>query len=650
MSANPSSSPHLPRYNDTDIQPFFILHKHRDSGTKPPLRDSRRFAAKSSSGGIGGEDSEEHVEDGFLGLRMEAFDVLWAQIESAIKDALKNINCSVYKLVHRWVNESFQATKSWRPSSCMYPAQSYPIISDVSYRRLYTGLIFTKNLDFVDDVLTFEELGLLLKSEGCLVAHLSSIDISAKSEIGGCLKGLLRQFTNVTLDVADISSLASWYYEQQTHDNPLVVIVEDMEKCCGSVLSELILMLSEWAIKLPVTLVLGVATTPEAPQNLLSSDAQHRLNTFKFMLGSPSERMDAIVEAVLLMPSYGFTIGCKVALFLRKYFLQLDGTLASFTRALKVACTLHFSKEPLSFLLQDFMREDDREQPRCKNPAFPLDEALKYASRLPSCQRMTDLAGANLTRGLAELKRSQNCWVNGIRRRYGAGESKKVQLLDLYYEALTPESSESRISNSHARSKRGRDTSPPGSECMPGQHASVPSLDSISPSVSKLRDYTLYMESLPFHEVICFKDVNKLQSALLGIPRRKIPADLAESEQFIRCSCCCGRGDNLFPSLQDTSIMYLLAKEHGDIINLHDWYQAFKSTVTRPATKGKGRSKHSSPKKRKRADYSGNTSEAAIQARFCRAVMELQLLGFVRMPSRRRPDYVQSIIFGLKPL
>lgn len=58
------------------------------------------------------------------------------------------------------------------------------------------------NLEMVDDLLTFEELELHLKSQGCHVAKLSSMDFSAKSGVGGCLRGLLRQFVMPTIDVS----------------------------------------------------------------------------------------------------------------------------------------------------------------------------------------------------------------------------------------------------------------------------------------------------------------------------------------------------------------------------------------------------------------------------------------------------------------
>lgn len=36
-----------------------------------------------------------------------------------------------------------------------------------------------------------------------------------------------------------------------------------------------------------------------------------------------------------------------------------------------------------------------------------------------------------------------------------------------------------------------------------------------------------------------------------------------------------------------------------------------------------------------------------FRARFCSAVTELQITGLIRMPSKRRPDYVQRVAFGL---
>lgn len=42
---------------------------------------------------------------------------------------------------------------------------------------------------------------------------------------------------------ADISLLASWYSDHGKYENPVVVIIEDMERCSGALLSDFINML-----------------------------------------------------------------------------------------------------------------------------------------------------------------------------------------------------------------------------------------------------------------------------------------------------------------------------------------------------------------------------------------------------------------------
>lgn len=82
---------------------------------------------------------------------------------------------------------------------------------------------------------------------------------------------------------------------------------------------------------------MGVATTLDALRNTLPSNVLHHLRPCKFILGTPFERMDAIVEAVLVKQCSGFRIGHKVAVFMRNFFVSQDGTITSFIKALKVS-------------------------------------------------------------------------------------------------------------------------------------------------------------------------------------------------------------------------------------------------------------------------------------------------------------------------
>ncbi|MED6182971.1 Origin recognition complex subunit 3, partial [Stylosanthes scabra] len=362
-SLDPSTPPET---LDNDLQPFFVLHKassrrkDRSSIGQGKLRKRNALSSPQSTKKQEGSVNEEYDCHMFQPLQIEAFNSIWSRIESTIKDVLRDLNSSVFKDIQQWILECFNAARLHGEPSIAEATRTLPILSNATLGQLSTALVITRNIEFVDDILTFEELGHFLKSQGCHVAMLSSVDVSMKNGIAGCLKALLREFPLGEIDSADISILASWYREQANNNKPLVLIISDLERCCGSVLTEFVLMLSEWVVKLPIILIIGVATTVDAVRNALPSRALECLCCSKFMFGTPDERMDTIVEAVLVKHFTTFNIGHEVALFLRNYFINQDGTLTSFIRALKLACLLHFSVEPLSLIHGHMLAEDQK--------------------------------------------------------------------------------------------------------------------------------------------------------------------------------------------------------------------------------------------------------------------------------------------------
>ncbi|XP_024969052.1 origin of replication complex subunit 3 [Cynara cardunculus var. scolymus] len=656
-------------------------------------------------------------------LRMKNFHNAWVKIESTIKDVLHNINADVFNEIDGWVHRSFGAICSSGKPDTNKATCSYPIVTDVTAKQIFTALVVMNNMEFVDDLQTFADLGIHLQSHGCHVANLSSVDFSAKNGIGGCLKSLSRQILKGSIDAADISILASWYMEQENSKRPVVVIVEDMDRCSGPVLSDFILMLSEWVIKIPVLLILGVATTLDAPKSILSSKAVQHLSPFKFFLGSPADRLDAIIEAVLVKPCSGFLLGHKVAAFIRNCFLRQDGTLTSLVRAVKMAIVQHFLMEPLSFIVKGLLDEEVTQsgEPTSLSEAWP-----KQALDLPSCMRiLSEPKTEALLGGASKMKELLNLWSCVVLCLYDAGKNQKTTLLDLYYEALDPklynlrhtEYLESQPDSQRPSSTHGlhgqsfrnkgslightvrqvRDLPPAAlfqllekwvkqTDGVKEMHEKVKELqlqekfedDNLKEPANRsrrqtirnngnldkrtkelnqkaaaliscmARDHMQPIECIPFHEIVCFKNVDKLQAALLGDPRRRIQLDLLECHSFLKCSCCSKSCNVPISSMHDTTLMYTLAQEHGDLINLHDWYQSFRSIIFQRPVKERHRSKVSpSPKKRKTTTEPQNITEASVQARFCRAVTELQITGLLRMPSKRRPDYVQRVAFGL---
>ncbi|CAH9142993.1 unnamed protein product [Cuscuta epithymum] len=712
--------------SENNLQPFYVLHK----ASQPLSSTTKSIRGKRKTKSVGNE-SQANKDD--IHRKMDAFRSVWFRIEHSIKDVLRSINADAFDEIRKWVSESFDAMRDGMvPEITTKASLSYPVLytysGAISQRRIFTALVFTKNMEIVDNILTFQELRLQMISYGCHVATISSLDFCLKNGNGGCLRSLLRQFLLLDIDAADISLLASWYSKDGNSEKPLVVIIEDLERCCGTVLSEFIIMLSEWAIKIPIILIMGVATNIDAPRNILSSHALERLSACAFVLKSPPERLDSVIEAVFIKHWAGFSIGHMVATFLRNYFLRQDGTVTCFIRALKVALLQLLSMEPLSFMLKRLV-DGEENKGSCKEDLAKFSQTLiRHAFELPSyCidsgNRQAEPDVYCLEKGLLELKRLNDLWGSVVMCLYEAGKHCKVALLDLYWEALNPELCKTLVS-SHQQ-KGGNDMLTSNHSLSGLYHASekgksidqvilnlralptaklgqllktweklvegnnevqmkIEELQSLVQNADKMhskreptdlskryisqgrmkmekdggvlneralnlacdmmRKFMQPVESLPFHEIVCFKDVDKLQSALTGDPRRRIQRDLLEFQRILKCSCCSKAGILLSPSMHDTSIMYTLAQEHGDLINLHDWFQSFKATVSCQ----KQRSKQlPSPKKRKVSSIPQNKSEASIQARFCRAIIELQIAGLLRAPSKRRPDYVQRVAFGL---
>ncbi|KAK2977231.1 hypothetical protein RJ640_028436 [Escallonia rubra] len=687
MASSAADDSPLAHHSDSDLQGFFVLHKASNRKLEANSgRKTRRKIELSQSFHKSPEKSEAKVtkcydDQYYEKLRLEALDCVWSKIESTIKDVLRNINVHVFNEIDHWIQQSFESIRLRGTPDLNQATCSYPITTDVISKRLFAGLVFTKNMEFVDDLLTFADLGLHLKSHGRHVANLSSFDFSAKSGIGGCLRRLLRQFLMVSVvEAADVSVLASWYVEQGNNENPVVVIIEDMERCCGPVLSDFIILLSEWVVKIPIIIIMGVATAIDAPRNILSANALQFLSPCKFILGSPAERLDAIIEAVLVKHCSGFTVGHKVATFLRNCFLRQDGTLSSLIRALKLngsysnvlrsvrqmAVVQHFSMEPSSFILQELLHEEEsqvvfssakvrtfmvvllailfcipsygykshgtrntsyfQKRSSSKDLIFHLiggthnkyallllslacyaeDSSLSCAERLVARNVLAETDGETWAHGLSELKRLQKLWSSVVLCLHEAGKCQKISLLDLYTEVLNPDLYNSRDSNHHllekgfrkpsgiyrqhhlANCSRVGEKSPRAplrrhtAQSNANTEKSAKGLNEKAAMLmgSMVRDYLQPIECIPFHEICCFKDLDKLQ--------------LVRTVYHF--------------------IWYSLALEHGDLINLHDWYQSFKATIRHPSNKGKHKLKQSiSPKKRKDLDESQNRNEASVQ-------------------------------------
>mmetsp|Transcript_16912 Transcript_16912/g.36637 ORF Transcript_16912/g.36637 Transcript_16912/m.36637 type:complete len:193 (-) Transcript_16912:35-613(-) len=117
---------------------------------------------------------------------------------------------------------------------------------------------------------------------------------------------------------------------------------------------------------------------------------------------------------------------------------------------------------------------------------------------------------------------------------------------------------------------------------------------------------------LPLHE-----------TCTLRAPRQSLGSNTREAlfRTLEQPSTVAGGSDDISPKLPDICLAYHLSKEHGRIVNVPEWFTAF------------------------RAVRKDDKNKATTQARFVQAVSELQAIGVVRRTSRRT-DAVERMVFA----
>ncbi|KAJ7530978.1 hypothetical protein O6H91_14G027100 [Diphasiastrum complanatum] len=381
-------------------------------------------------------------------LRMEAFDIVWANIE---KDTLAAQHKYIFTKLQQWVCDrqfhdaqlklyyanagkaskidSCNATRSWL-------RQSQSI--GVSSNRIHTALLFVGAIDSSDSRAIFDDLTTYMKEHCCHVASLQPHNLSSKAVINGALRSLFKQFTQHNPDTTDMEILAAWHVENPNQTSPMVIIIEDAECCNSMVLAELIIVLSEWVTRLPLVLIMGMSTTCASLKKLLPSRALGCLHLQQFSLKSPTELLEAIFKAVLMESSGIFSLGHDVVEFLFKFFFTHDNSVSSLLKSMKIACMEHFCKEPLSFLCKNILQSSSQVEFEdcCNNLSKNL---LEYAGNLASVKRQGESnqnVGKQLATMLWKVKMDKPIRRIVLLCLYEVGKYFGFSFADIYCEAL----------------------------------------------------------------------------------------------------------------------------------------------------------------------------------------------------------------------
>ncbi|KAF7287625.1 hypothetical protein GWI33_005977 [Rhynchophorus ferrugineus] len=143
--------------------------------------------------------------------------------------------------------------------------------------------------------------------------------------------------------------------------------------------------------------------------------------------------------------------------------------------------------------------------------------------------------------------------------------------------------------------------------------------------------YLVEPSSLYLYEIFFFDNIS-IQNKIIGIHRSAIHTALNNPHYYLQCNCCeISNTHSIKRTMPDVCIAYKLHLECGKMINMYDWLQAFICIIDVDGSKeNENQSKKVDPQ---------------IQARFTRAVAELEYLGFIKS-SKRKADHVTRLTWG----
>ncbi|KAI0400311.1 origin recognition complex subunit 3 N-terminus-domain-containing protein [Xylaria palmicola] len=127
---------------------------------------------------------------------------------------------------------------------------------------------------------------------------------------------------------------------------------------------------------------------------------------------------------------------------------------------------------------------------------------------------------------------------------------------------------------------------------------------------------------MPFNEIWLYDSKTPHKDVFIPRPRNVLERALSRPHDYLGCSCCKTREDQLMPTLPATAILYQLYLETGSLINAADIWSAFYAIVGE--------------------DNEDGMDERTALVLFYRSLAEMRAMGFVRQ-SRKKVDHVAKL-------
>ncbi|KAI5926840.1 origin recognition complex subunit 3 N-terminus-domain-containing protein [Camillea tinctor] len=127
---------------------------------------------------------------------------------------------------------------------------------------------------------------------------------------------------------------------------------------------------------------------------------------------------------------------------------------------------------------------------------------------------------------------------------------------------------------------------------------------------------------MPYNEIWLYDAKTPYRDVFVPRPRTVVERALSRPHDYLGCSCCKSRGDQIMPTLPATAILYQFYLETGSLINTADLWSAYFAIVGEDNDEG--------------------LDERTALVLFYRALAEMRAAGFVKQ-SRKKADHIAKL-------
>ncbi|XP_066589757.1 origin recognition complex subunit 3 isoform X2 [Prorops nasuta] len=624
----------------------------------------------------------------------EPWYITYKEIWNLVMEKAEKIRSSMFRELVTDLCNFVEASKIQYPNEC---------INEISTAILLMGInvpdhtsLFREIIDSLKNITPY--IALIWSVHASNLKNLMDETIH---QIIGCTKdeemlGLKRTHYN-------FRKLQAWYQKNCSKDTPLIIILPDFESLPASVLHDFILVLSSYAPTMKFVLVFGIATVLQVVHRSLTYDVTSKLRVFQ--TPKQDKSLSELIENIIFSSKIPFKLIGSAFQLLTDIFLFYDFSVDNFLKNYKFCIMRHFYGNNLSSLccprkklferIQALSMEDITEfrnlpsvnkhmitnngvdkwlnfsEKKRKNYIWELlKQFYEYVHQFMIILRClhaltATLPNAPLGKKLREIYRiaatsdlaSTQEYKESIQLLKFLSKQELIEKLNTLVKITDRSNDEdiesiNEVISEHIRiikdaslevvettettwmKMKSRSEMTMKLKEMSQKHLRSPYKDALKNAIDYLdkRVFSVYICNLrnyAGHEIFCFYDAKIVKSHLSGSLKGALHTALNDPQHYLECRCCkLDNNDDLLPTMPDINIVYKLHLESGKLINMYDWLQAFNTVISR--------------KNEAAAANEDDHVGLDVQARFTRAVAELQFLGFIKA-SQKKVDHVRKL-------